>query len=116
LLAPDGLMLVNVADGPPMPYARSQAATITEAVGPLLALAESGVLKGRRFGNVVLAASPAGIPRDWESALRAAGPHPGSVFGGEDLLRFTAGAPVTTDATATGSPAPGRGVLRFTTD
>lgn len=116
LLAPDGVMLVNVADGPPLPYARSQAATVAEAVGPTIALAESSVLKGRRFGNVVLAASPAGIPSHWESTLRAAGPHPAAVLAGAELRRFTAGASVATDATATGSPAPGRGVFRFTTD
>lgn len=116
LLAPDGVMLVNVADGPPLPYARSQAATVAEAVGPTIALAESSVLKGRRFGNVVLAASPAGIPSHWESTLRAAGPHPAAVLAGAELRRFAAGASVATDATATGSPAPGRGVFRFTTD
>ena len=116
LLAPDGVMLINVADGPPMPYARSQAVTVGEAVGAVLALAESGVLKGRRFGNVVLAASPAGGVAGWVPSLLAAGPHPGGALAGAELLRFTAGAPVATDATATGSPLPGRGVLRLTSD
>ncbi|HWL59319.1 MAG TPA: fused MFS/spermidine synthase [Microbacteriaceae bacterium] len=115
-LAPDGVLLVNVADGPPMPYARSQAVTVGEAVGPVLALAETGVLKGRRFGNVVLAAVPAGIPNHWHATLLGAGPYPAGVLGGEELQRFTAGARAVDDATATGSPAPGRGVLRFASD
>lgn len=115
-LAPDGVLLVNLADGPPMTYARSQAVTVGEAVGPVLALAETGVLKGRRFGNVVLAAAPGGIPAHWLGTLLGAGPYPSGVLGGDELRRFTAGARAVDDATATGSPAPGRGVLRFSSD
>ncbi len=115
-LRPDGVLLVNVADGPPQPYARSQAATIREAVGPAVVLAESGVFKGRRFGNFVIAASPRGIPESWIQPLHSAGPHPASVATGDELTRFIAGARPATDATATGSPEPGRGVFRFSTD
>ena len=115
-LRPDGVMLVNVADGPPQPYARSQAATIRDAVGAPVVLAESGVFKGRRFGNFVIAASPGGIPQDWLQPLHAAGPHPAVVAAGGELARFIAGARPATDTTATGSPEPGRGVFRFSTD
>ena len=116
LLRPDGVVLVNIADGPPQPYARSQAATIREAIGPAVVLAESGVFKGRRFGNFVIAASPDGIPEAWLQPLHAAGPHPASVATGHELTRFIAGARPATDATATGSPEPGRGVFRFSGD
>ena len=57
LLAPDGVLLANIADGPGLAFARGQAATLREAVGEVAALAETQVLKGRRFGNVVLVAS-----------------------------------------------------------
>ena len=113
LLAPDGVLLVNLADGPPLRYARSQAATVVEAVGPAVALAESSIVKGRRFGNVVLAASPGGIPERWLAPLFAAGPHPAAVLSGRELREFSETAAVATDATATGSPAPSRGVFRF---
>lgn len=113
LLAPDGLVLVNVADGPPLRYARSQAVTLAAAIGPVTLLAETSVVKGRRFGNVVLAASRSGLPREWEGPLFGAGPHPAAVLSGRELTEFSAGAPVTTDETATGSPAPGRGVFRL---
>jgi len=116
LLAPDGIMLVNVADGPPQRYARSQAATLTEAVGPVVVLAESSVFKGRRFGNFVIAAARAGIPDSWLPRLFAAGPHPATVATGDELAGFMSGALVATDATATGSPAPNRGVFRFGVD
>jgi len=113
LLAPTGILLVNVADGPPLRYARAQAVTVEAAVGPVVLLAEASIVKGRRFGNVVLAASPAGIPDAWAAPLFAAGPHPGAVLSGRELVAFAAGAAVSTDATATGSPAPGRGVFRL---
>jgi len=113
LLAPAGILLVNVADGPPLAYARAQAVTVEAAIGPATLLAESSVLKGRRFGNVVVAAARDGLPAEWASRLLAAGPHPAAVLSGAGLLAFAAGARVTTDATATGSPAPGRGVFRL---
>jgi len=112
LLASDGVALVNVADGPPMGYARSQAVTLGAAIGPVTLLAESSIVKGRRFGNVVLAASRDGLPAEWAAPLYSAGPHPGAVLSGRELTAFSAGAPVATDETATGSPLPGRGVFR----
>jgi len=115
-LRPDGVLLANIADGPPQPYARGQASTIREAVGPVVVLAESGVFKGRRFGNLVIAASPGGIPEAWLSPLYAAGPHPATVAVDAELQRFIAGTRPVTDATATGSPEPGRGVFRFSSD
>jgi spermidine synthase len=113
LLAPGGVLLANIADGPPLASARSQAVTIGEAIGPVTALAEASVFKGRRFGNVVLAAARDGIPATWLPGLFAAGPHPATVAAGPELLAFTAGALAATDATATGSPAPTRGVFRL---
>jgi len=112
LLAPDGVLLVNVADGPALHYARAQAATIAAAVGSTIALAEVSVAKGRRFGNFVFAAAPGGVPRDWVRRLHAAGPHPASVIDERELAEFARAATVTTDGTATGSPAPTRGVFR----
>lgn len=123
LLAPDGVVLVNVADGPPQRFARAQAATLAAALTPggargaaptaVIALAETQVLKGRRFGNVVLAGSPAGIPTGWLPTLLSAGPHPAAVLARDDLASWTSGSTVTTDADATASPEPGRGVFQF---
>jgi SAM-dependent methyltransferase len=112
-LAPSGVLLVNVADGPPLRYARSQAATVGAAIGPVTLLAEASIIKGRRFGNVVVAATREGLPDTWSRALFAAGPHPGAVVSGPELKAFIAQTPIATDETATGSPAPGRGVFRL---
>jgi spermidine synthase len=118
LLAPDGIVLVNVADGPGLHFARAQAATLQAAIGTapsdsLAILAETQVLKGRRFGNFVLVGSRSELPLDWMPRLLAAGPHPAKVVAGSELRDFIAGASVTTDETATPSPPPSKGIFQL---
>lgn len=105
-LAPGGIVAVNIADGPGLAFARGQAATLRMAFDDVAALAETGILKGRRFGNVVLIASTSALPLDWMPRLMARGPHPATVTSGRDLVNWIAGAPIVTDATAVRSPAP----------
>lgn len=62
VLRPAGVLLLNVADGPPVTYTRRLVATLRGKLPEVLAVADSGVLKGRRFGNVVLAASRTALP------------------------------------------------------
>lgn len=112
LLKPDGVVLVNVADGPPLAFARGQAATLGMAVEHVVAMAEAQVLKGRRFGNVVLVGSNATLPMDWLPRLLAGGPHPAKAVAGAELKAFTAGAPIVTDATAVPSPPPARSIFQ----
>ena len=112
LLAPDGVVLVNIADGPALAFARGQAATLASAVADTAVLAEAQVLKGRRFGNVVLVGSPSPLPLDWMPRLLAGGPHPAKVVTGGELRNWIAGAPVVTDATAVASPLPSAGIFR----
>jgi hypothetical protein len=75
-------------------------------------LAEAQVLRGRRYGNFVLVASPSPLPLDWIPRLLAGGPHPARLVHGAELLNWIAGAPIVTDATATPSPPPSRGVFQ----
>jgi SAM-dependent methyltransferase len=63
VLRPGGILLVNCADKPPLATARREVASLATAFGPdaattgrLAAVAEPGILKGRRYGNLVLAA------------------------------------------------------------
>jgi len=101
-----GVLAANVADGAPLAHARAQVAT-AQAVFPQVGLiADAGVLRGRRFGNLVLVASPEPLPVDRLTRLAAADPMPGRVLHGEDLTRFAAGAKPVTDANAGPSPAP----------
>ena len=106
VLAPDGVILVNVADGPGLAFARGQAATLRSVVGHVAALAEPQILKGRRFGNVVLVGSPAPLP------LLAGGPHPAKVVTGHELRDWIAGAAIVTDGTAVASPLPSASIFR----
>ena len=106
LLAPRGVLLVNVADGAGLAFARRQVATIREALPDVAVLAEVQVLKGRRFGNLVIAASADGLPVEWLPRLMAAGPHPAKVAHGDEIERFVAGAAPVHDADATASPKP----------
>lgn len=112
LLAPDGIVLVNIADGPPLTFARGQVATLGAAVTHVSALAETQVLKGRRFGNVVLVGSNAALPLDWLPRLLASGPHPAKAVAGAELEAFAAGASIVTDATAVPSPPPARSIFQ----
>ena len=100
-----GVVAANVADGPPLAHARAQVATARTALPYACLIADAAVLRGRRFGNLVLAASPGPLPVDALTRRAAGDPMPGRVLHGRDLDRFTAGAKPVTDATATPSPA-----------
>lgn len=112
LLAPDGVIVVNVADGPGLAFARNQVATLNAAVSNVAVLAETQILKGRRFGNLVLIGSNADLPMDFIPRLLAGGPHPAKAIHGSELKQFIAGAPVMTDATAIPSPPPARSIFQ----
>ena len=60
-------------------------------------VSEAPVLKGRRYGNLALMASPAPLPTVDLARLLARSVAPTRVLEGADLERFVAGAVVTTD-------------------
>lgn len=111
LLAPDGVLLINVADGAGLAFARREVATVRAVLPEVVVLAEVQTLKGRRFGNLVIAASPSQLPVEWLPRLMAAGPHPAKVAQGAELDEFVRGARVATDADATASPKPAASVF-----
>ncbi|THA26274.1 spermine synthase [Streptomyces sp. RKND-216] len=109
VLRPGGVWAANLADGGGLTHLRGQVATVGEVFREVCAVADPAVLRGRRFGNVVLAASDAGLDVA-ELTRRVAGdPHPGRVEHGAALASFAAGAKPVTDATAAPSPAPPTG-------
>jgi spermidine synthase len=101
-----GVFAGNVADGPPLAHARAQVATVLTAFPHACLIADAAVLRGRRFGNLVLAASAGPLPVDTLTRLAAGDPMPGRVVHGSALTRFAAGARPVTDADASPSPAP----------
>jgi spermidine synthase len=112
LLKPDGVIAVNVADGPGLQFVRGEAATLMAVAADVAALADTQILKGRRFGNVVLVASPSALPLAWMPRLLAGGPHPAKVVEGAELRKWIGGAAVITDATAVRSPPPSRSIFQ----
>jgi SAM-dependent methyltransferase len=111
VLAPGGRFLVNVSDGPPLRYARAQVATVGAVLPHACLIADAGVLRGRRHGNLVLVAGRTEPPVA-ELARRAAGDwFPGRVLHGEELTRFTGGAAVVHDSDAVDSTAPPPGIF-----
>jgi len=106
LLRPGGTYVVNVADGKPLAFAKAQVSTLLAAFPHVVLLADPSVLRGRRFANLVLAASDAPLPvADLvRRASRAAGR--ARLVTGDDLRDFTGGAAPVTDATARTSPRP----------
>jgi hypothetical protein len=110
-LSPAGLYAVNIGDGPPLAYARAQVATVCSVFPQACLIADAAVLRGRRFGNLVLAAAHRGLPVAGLARRAAADPFPGRVVQGNDLDRFAAGARPVTDAQAVSSPAPPPGIF-----
>jgi spermidine synthase len=100
-----GVFAANVADGAPLTHARAQVATARAVFPHACLIADAAVLRGRRFGNLVLAASSGEFPVDTLTRLAASDPMPGRVLHGHDLTRFAAGAKPVTDADARPSPA-----------
>ena len=112
LLATDGVVIINIADGPGLAYARAQVATVAHVFAHVGVLAEAQVLKGRRFGNLVLVASNSPHVLEELPRLMARGPHPASSLHGTELTRFMGGALLTTDVTAVPSPTPHKTIFQ----
>ncbi|MGR7024091.1 spermidine synthase [Geodermatophilus sp. URMC 62] len=111
VLRPGGVLTANVADGPPLRFARGQVATLRAVFGHVCLLAEPGTLRGRRFGNLVAVASDAPLPVAALTRRCAADPMPARVVAGDDLDRFTGTAQPVHDADAVPSPEPPPGVF-----
>ncbi|WP_394160420.1 spermidine synthase [Galactobacter valiniphilus] len=62
VLAEDGLYLLNVGDAPDRAHLRAEASALRELFPHVAAVADPAMLKGRRRGNVVVAASCAELP------------------------------------------------------
>jgi spermidine synthase len=110
VLRPGGTYVANVADGPPLRFARGQVATLRSVFRHVCLLAEPGILRGRRFGNLVAVASDTELPIDELLRRCARDPMPSRVVHGEDLDRFAGTAQPVRDADAVPSPEPPEGV------
>jgi spermidine synthase len=111
VLRPGGFFAANVADGAPLAFARAQAATLRAVLPEVCLIADPAVLRGRRFGNLILVGGRVEPPVAALTRKAAGDPFPGRVVYGADLTNFIAGASPLTDATARPSPNPPPGIL-----
>jgi SAM-dependent methyltransferase len=111
VLRPGGTVAVNVADGPPLAFARSQVATLRAVFPQVCLLAEPGTLRGRRFGNLVAVGSDVELPIAALVRRCASDPMPARVVADDDLTRFVGKARPVHDVDAVASPEPPEGVF-----
>ncbi|WP_209309241.1 fused MFS/spermidine synthase [Blastococcus sp. CT_GayMR16] len=111
VLRPGGVYAANVADGPPLRFARGQVATLRSLFRHVCLLAEPGTMRGRRFGNLVAVASDADLPIDGYVRRCAKDPMPARVVHGDDLARFAGTARPVHDSESVASPEPPEGVF-----
>ena len=105
-LAPGGHYTVNIADGGRLPFARRQVATLRAVFPEVAMVADPAVLRGKRFGNLILLASTAPLALTELGRAMAGDPVVARIVHGADLDDFQAGAAVARDAEAEASPAP----------
>ena len=110
-LLPDGRYAVNIADGGRLDFARGQVATLRAVFAEVALIADPTVLRGRRFGNLVLVAAQQPLPLDELTRRIATDSFPGRVEHGPRLEDFQAGAVPVTDVGARPSPAPPPGAF-----
>ena len=112
LLAPEGVMIINAADGPGLAFVKNEIVTLGMVMPHVMALGEAQVLKGRRFGNVVLVGSCRDDLDEWLPRMMARGPHPAQALTGERLSALASGGKVVTDNTAIDSPTPHKTIFQ----
>ncbi|MGW5053586.1 spermidine synthase [Actinokineospora sp. NPDC004072] len=111
VLTGSGVYLLNVSDGPGLAFGRRVAATLAAVFAHVLLLAEPGVLRGRRYGNLAFAASAAPLPVPGVAARAAAAPFPARCLAGDHIPEFAGGARPLADDDTMPSPTPPWGLL-----
>lgn len=106
-----GVCVLNVADAAPFRFAGSQVATYRTVFEHVCVVAEPSVLRGRRFGNIVLAVSNEPLPLDALVRSTASDVFPARVVQGAALERLTEGASPVADGEAAPSPEPPEGAF-----
>lgn len=111
VLRADGIYAANLADGAPFGFLRSQLANFAAVFEELVLIAEPAVLRGRRFGNVVLVASHSAVDTGPLTRLCAGDAFPARVEHGAPLKRLIGGAKPVRDSEAVASPEPPAGAF-----
>lgn len=113
VLVDEGIVVFNLIDINPLAWSKRVVATLASVFRYLALSAEPAVWKGRRHGNLVLAASRAPLPLDAVNRRAASSFFPYRIVHGAALTAFCGGARGFTDADAESSPIVERGLLHF---
>lgn len=108
VLRPSGVLLANIVDEPGLKYVGRVVAGLREAFADVALVASGDVLRGRRFGNVVLMAGRTELDIDELRRQMARQPFPAGVRHGEELDRKFRGAKPFRGADNATSPEPFR--------
>lgn len=111
VLRPGGCYAANLADGPPLSFAKAQAATVRAVFPQVCLAAEPSVLRGRRYGNILLIGSDRPLPVRELSRSLAADPFPARLCDVEEIAELVRGAAPVLDAAAEDSPPPPDGAF-----
>lgn len=87
VLRSQGTYVANLADGGGLNFARRFVATLGEVFEHVLVMAEPGVFRGRRFGNIVAAASGAELPVAELTRRTAGSAFPARCVAGQEFAR-----------------------------
>jgi len=98
VLRSDGVYALNLIDHPPLGFARVQVATLAEVFDQVILAAEAPVLRGRRFGNVVLFGTDRPMPVEELASLALRAPVPEKLLGRAESVVFSGGAKPLRDA------------------
>jgi spermidine synthase len=98
VLAPGGIYLVNCGDTPQLLLARAEAATISSVFEHTLIIADPPMLKGRRYGNVIIAGSDIPFGDDPQLVrVLLGGAVPAQLWGRGEVAKFSRGVAVLQD-------------------
>ncbi|HET9647372.1 MAG TPA: fused MFS/spermidine synthase [Microlunatus sp.] len=106
VLGPRGVAVLNLTDRGPFGYGRRVAAGLNQIFAHVFWSAEPSTLKGRRFGNVIVAASVLPLPIAAYAQRAGSGPYPYRVLHGTRLDQLVAGARPFSGSDVAASPHP----------
>jgi hypothetical protein len=112
-LSDHGVIIINLTDRGPIGYARRVLAGVRQVFPHLLLCTESSTLKGRRFGNVIIAGAARPLPCAAIAERAGRPPFPYRVVHGARLHQLLADSAPFSEDDAEPSPEPGRGQMHF---
>lgn len=90
ILCPGGVYLVNCVDEPPLAATRREAATLCAVFPHVALITEPAILRGRRYGNIVLVGCDRPLPGPPLARSLRSLPLPVALLTGDEFRRFTA--------------------------